>query len=58
MFFQVINRELSVGNINITGVGSASIVLVGDTETICLSSIFDTPPESLIIGTELAFTQV
>jgi spore germination protein PD len=55
MHFQVINRELSVGNIEINGVATASIVLIGDTETICMSSIFDTPPESLIVGPELSF---
>jgi spore germination protein PD len=55
MHFQVINRELTVGNIDITGVATASIVLIGDTESICMSSIFDTPPEALIVGPELSF---
>lgn len=50
MNFTVINRNISVGNIDITGVSSSSVFLVGDTDSICLSSIFDTPPESLIIG--------
>lgn len=34
----------------IGSISSSSILLVGDTETIQLASIFDTPPESLIIG--------
>ncbi|TMU88131.1 spore gernimation protein GerPD [Bacillus sp. BHET2] len=50
MNLQVINRELSVGNIEIAGVASSSLVLVGDADIIQLASAFDTPPESLIIG--------
>ena len=50
MEFNVLNRELSVGSIKIDGVTSASLVQIGDTETIQLAATFDTPPESLIIG--------
>jgi spore germination protein PD len=50
MNFEVYNRELCVGTIRIIGVASSSLVMVGDTETIQLASIFDTPAESLIIG--------
>ena len=50
MNFTVINRDISVGTINVLGVATSSIFLVGDTDTINLSSAFDTPPESLIIG--------
>ncbi|KKB73417.1 MULTISPECIES: spore gernimation protein GerPD [Bacillus] len=50
MNFTVVNRCLDVGNIKITGVSSSSVFLIGDTESISLSSIFDTPPESLIVG--------
>lgn len=50
MNFEVYNRDVCVGDIRITGVASSSLVLVGDTETIQLSSTFDTPAESLIIG--------
>ncbi|MBF0708093.1 MULTISPECIES: spore gernimation protein GerPD [Bacillales] len=50
MKYTVINRGLSVGHINITAVASSSVFLVGDTESIVCSSIFDTPPESLIIS--------
>lgn len=50
MDFQVVNKEICVGNIRIIGVSSASVLLVGDTESITLSSIFDTPPESVIVG--------
>jgi spore germination protein PD len=50
MIFQVINKEISVGNIRIIGVSSSSVVLVGDTQVITSSTIFDTPPEAVTIG--------
>ncbi len=50
MEFTVINHELSVGTIRIIGVSTSSLFLIGDSQVITLSSIFDTPPESLIIG--------
>ncbi|MCV9887104.1 MULTISPECIES: spore gernimation protein GerPD [Metabacillus] len=50
MNFTVVNRNIEVGNIRVVGVASSSVFLIGDTQTILLSSIFDTPPESLIIG--------
>ena len=50
MNFTVVNRNLCVGNIKVIGVATSSVFLIGDTKTISLSSTFDTPPESLIIG--------
>lgn len=50
MNFNVENKELTIGSIQITGVASSSVLLIGDTQVITLSSIFDTPPESLIVG--------
>lgn len=50
MNYTVINRELCVGDIKITGVTTSSVFLIGDTNTISMASAFDTPPESLIIG--------
>ncbi|WP_248929486.1 spore gernimation protein GerPD [Paenibacillus hamazuiensis] len=50
------NKQLTVGNIRITGVATSSVFLIGDTENITSSSIFDTPPESLIIGARLPST--
>lgn len=44
------NKGILIGDINVIGVSSSSVFLIGDTETIICSSIFDTPPESLIIG--------
>ena len=50
MNFEVVNRDICVGNINVLGVSSSSLLMVGDTNSIQLTSLFDTPPESLIIG--------
>lgn len=50
MNFTVINHQLAVDNINIIAVASSSLFIVGDTQFVSLSSIFDTPPESLIVG--------
>jgi len=50
MDLHVTNKELVVGSIRVTGVASSSVFIVGDTQAINLSSVFDTPPESLIIG--------
>jgi spore germination protein PD len=50
MNFEVVNREICVGNIKVTGVIGSSLLMVGDTNSIQLTALFDTPPESLIIG--------
>ena len=50
MNFEVVNRDICVGSINVLGVSSSSVLMVGDTNSIQLTSLFDTPPESLIIG--------
>ncbi|PGT91381.1 MULTISPECIES: spore gernimation protein GerPD [Bacillaceae] len=50
MNFTVVNKDIQVGAIKVIGVSSSSVFLIGDTQTIALSSVFDTPPESLIIG--------
>ncbi|MDQ0217572.1 spore gernimation protein GerPD [Peribacillus cavernae] len=56
MEFNVTNCGLHVGNIEVLGVASASLFLIGDADTIQLSSAFDTPAESLIIGALVPFT--
>ncbi len=50
MNFTVVNHEISVNTINIIAVASSAVFIIGDTKTITSSSIFDTPPESLIVG--------
>jgi spore germination protein PD len=51
--FCVTNHELFVGEIHIIGVSLSSVVLIGDSDCINLGSAFDTPPESLVVGTSL-----
>lgn len=48
--FKVINHSLAVGEIDVFGVSSSSMLQVGDTEFVNLYSVFDTPPESVVIG--------
>lgn len=50
MNLNVVNRGLSVGDIKVTGISSASLFLIGDANQIGSASTFDTPPESLIVG--------
>ncbi len=50
MKFEVINKHLEVDEIKILGVSTASLVLIGDAETITAVCTFDTPPESVITG--------
>ncbi|PLR97671.1 spore gernimation protein GerPD [Bacillus sp. T33-2] len=50
MNFYVYNRDIWVGKIDILGISSSSMLLVGDAETIQLAATFDTPAESLIVG--------
>lgn len=49
MWMEVHNYGLHVGNVHIDAVGSSSIFLIGDNDTIVLSSFFDTPPESYTV---------
>ena len=56
MEFNVINHQLCIGDIRITGIASAASFHVGDVQTIQLSSAFDTPPESLIISPIVSLT--
>lgn len=50
MNFTVVNKEIHVGTIEIVGVSTSSVFIIGDAKTISMASAFDTPPESLIIG--------
>ncbi|KGX87794.1 hypothetical protein [Pontibacillus litoralis] len=49
MMFEVHNCQLQIGNVKIDAISSSSTFLIGDNEQMALSSIFDTPPESIII---------
>ncbi|UFU01337.1 spore gernimation protein GerPD [Radiobacillus kanasensis] len=50
MNLEVHNWDLQVGDIQITGVSSSSLFLVGDMEEAKLTSYYDTPPDSYIVG--------
>jgi spore germination protein PD len=50
MIFYVVNQGLQVGSIEILGVSSSSLLQVGDNDNVALYSMFDTPPESVIVG--------
>ncbi|WP_242142216.1 MULTISPECIES: spore gernimation protein GerPD [unclassified Bacillus cereus group] len=50
MNLHVINREMKVGQIKTNGVSSSSLFLIGDANLLILSSILDTPFESVTEG--------
>lgn len=50
MTFEVTNENIEVTEIKIVGVATASVVLIGDADTITSVCTFDTPPESVITG--------
>jgi len=50
MIFKVVNKQLKVNSVYVIGVASSSVFLIGDTERINCSSMFDTPPEAVSIG--------
>ncbi|WP_270170406.1 spore gernimation protein GerPD [Paenibacillus sp. SYP-B4298] len=50
MKIHIENHHLSVGSISLVGVSSSSMLQIGDAECITLYSMFDTPPESVIVG--------
>lgn len=49
MVFEFHNYHLSVGQVQIDAIGSSSVFLIGDNDTIVLTSFFDTPPESYTV---------
>ncbi|MFC4599229.1 spore gernimation protein GerPD [Cohnella hongkongensis] len=50
LYLNVTNGPVSVGSILLGGITSSAALLLGDTESITLSSYFDTPPESLLVS--------
>ncbi|UOQ86548.1 spore gernimation protein GerPD [Gracilibacillus salinarum] len=52
MHYQVNNWNIGVGNISILGVSASSLFIVGDSHEIHLASLFDTPPESYVVGVD------
>ena len=58
MYFEVHNWELKVGNVDITAISSSSLFLVGDNDFMQLQSLYDTPPESYIVGSLVPLSRV
>lgn len=50
MKLHVTNHQLAVGSISLIGVSASSMLQVGDSDQVVLYSMFDTPPESVIVG--------
>lgn len=50
MNLNVVNRELKVGQIKMNGVSSSALFLIGDANLLILSSILDTPFETVTEG--------
>ncbi|PFK43381.1 spore gernimation protein GerPD [Bacillus cereus] len=50
MNWTVVNREIKVGQIKMNGVSSSALFLIGDANLLILSSILDTPFESVTEG--------
>lgn len=48
--YTVKHGDLSVQSLTISSVSVSSILFVGDVKSIALSSIYETPPESTIVG--------
>ncbi|WP_282935848.1 spore gernimation protein GerPD [Paenibacillus sp. RC67] len=58
MKITVNNKCIHVGDMKISGVGGASLVLVGDAETIATSSYFDTPASSFVYSPNIPLNPV
>lgn len=50
MNFTVVNHEIKVGRIKMLGVSTSALFLIGDANFLIMSSILNTPPESLVSG--------
>lgn len=53
MKFTVRNEKLNVDNIQIGGLEQSALVLIGDSEFIGCSSVFDTPKDSFIVSPQI-----
>lgn len=53
MIYCVTNGDICVGNIKVGSLVTASSLFIGDTQTVTLTSIYETPPESMIIGVSM-----
>lgn len=50
MKLNVVNKELYVGAVKIIEISGSSVFLVGDTQVVNCSSVYDSPPDSLMVN--------
>ncbi len=58
MKVNIYNDELNVQHIDINGVSTSSLFIIGDVEHLQLASRFDTPPESYVFESVFPFGPV
>ncbi|WP_409291773.1 spore gernimation protein GerPD [Peribacillus sp. SCS-37] len=56
MIFNVVNKDISVGEIRVTAIASSSLLLIGDARTIQMASALDTPPETVTFSPLVPFS--
>lgn len=50
LIMKVNNESIRVGDLEIESMGSSSLAIVGDTDQITSTSVFDTPADSLVFN--------
>lgn len=50
MRYQVINEAICVRKVSVVALSSAASLFIGDTQTVDLRAIYETPPEKMIVG--------
>ncbi|KLI01283.1 spore gernimation protein [Brevibacillus formosus] len=53
MRYQVINEAICVKKISVGALSSAASLFIGDTQTVDLRAIYETPPEKMIVGASI-----
>ncbi len=53
MNMTVTNEKMTVGEVEVGDLLRSSIFLIGDTEVITCSSVFDTPADSLVFSPQI-----
>ncbi|QDS33412.1 spore gernimation protein [Brevibacillus brevis] len=48
--YQVINEAICVKRVSVSALTSAAALFIGDTQTVDLRAIYETPPEKMIVG--------
>ncbi|GEL78350.1 spore gernimation protein GerPD [Tenuibacillus multivorans] len=58
MEVNIFNDELEVGRVEVNGVSTSSMFIVGDVEHLQLASRYDTPPEAYVYEGIFPFARV